>query len=98
MALTPRHRWCAAKVVEAFQPEVSEAQVQSFIRDDENLSLFTRLFSESAPSVLFVHYQPRSAGVQEDWTSEAEEPSLFVSDGVSSFMCAKTCYFLHNSP
>jgi len=44
MALSTRHRWCVAKIVEAFAPEVDDPRVQAFIRQEENHQKFTALF------------------------------------------------------
>ena len=44
MALSTRHRWCVAKIVEAFSPEVDDPKVQAFIRQEENHQKFSALF------------------------------------------------------
>lgn len=44
MALSTRHRWCVAKIVEAFSPDVDDPKVQAFIRQEENHQKFTALF------------------------------------------------------
>lgn len=64
MSLTERHRWCAGKILEAFQPELTSETVQQFIRQDATLQKFTQFFRGEASGRLFVFYQnPTSEGV-----------------------------------
>jgi hypothetical protein len=49
MALSTRHRWCVAKIVEAFAPEVDDPKVQAFIRQEENNQKFSALFRGECP-------------------------------------------------
>lgn len=44
MALSLRHRWCVGRLVEAFGPEVDEAQARAFIRQEEVHARFSALF------------------------------------------------------
>ena len=62
MALSTRHRWCVAKIVEAFAPDVDDPKVQAFIRNEENNQKFTALFRgksktlEESPFLLIYAY------------------------------------------
>lgn len=51
MALSTRHRWCVAKIVEAFAPDVDDPKVQAFIRQEENNQKFTALFRGKPSSI-----------------------------------------------
>ncbi|CAN0163693.1 unnamed protein product, partial [Discosporangium mesarthrocarpum] len=57
MALTARHRWCMAKLVEAFGEDVDASKSQAFMRKDENLTRFNSLFVGDGPRRLFVYHQ-----------------------------------------
>jgi hypothetical protein len=59
MSLTPRHRWCVARISSAFE-EVSEAEIQKFIRSASVLAEFSALFAGAGDRKLFIHYQPRA--------------------------------------
>lgn len=58
MVISERHRWCAAKIAEAFKPELESDAVQLFIRNEKNVSKFTAFFKGESAGRLFVFYQP----------------------------------------
>ena len=61
MSITERHRWCMAKMIEAFAPELSLEAVQAFTRQESNLQKFNAFFRGEGPGRLFILYQPAIA-------------------------------------
>lgn len=61
MSLSERHRWCVAKLLDAFKPELTQEQVQQFIRKEENLQKFSAFFRGDLSGRLFVFFQPDQA-------------------------------------
>jgi hypothetical protein len=39
-----RHKWCAQKILEAFSGELSNEVIQTFIRQEANLTKFSQFF------------------------------------------------------
>jgi hypothetical protein len=62
MSPSERHRWCSAKIEEAFKPELETETVQIFMRNDKNLQKFTAFFRGESAGRLFVFYQPEMNG------------------------------------
>jgi hypothetical protein len=56
--MSERHRWCGAKIEEAFKPELESETVQLFIRNEKNLAKFSAFFRGESSGRLFVFYQP----------------------------------------
>jgi hypothetical protein len=57
MSLTERHRWCLGKILEAFSPELSAEQVQSFMRQESTIQKFSSFFRGEGAGRLFIFYQ-----------------------------------------
>jgi len=98
MALSVRHRWCASKILESFAPEITDENVQSFIRQDENNRKFRDLFKPNGLTRLFVYYQPITSGDNGNvsFGNKKEPSTLFLSEGESEALSRKCCYFVRN--
>lgn len=59
--MSERHRWCAAKIAEAFKPELESDAAQVFIRNEKNASKFTAFFRGESTGRLFIFYQPEGS-------------------------------------
>jgi hypothetical protein len=62
MKMSERHRWCGAKIEEAFKPELESETVQQFIRNEKNLAKFSAFFRGESSGRLFIFYQPEGNG------------------------------------
>jgi len=89
MALSERHRWCAAKLLEAFAPTLSVDTVQGFIRQESTLQKLNGFFKGDGNGRMFVLYQPSTDGTENSC-------QLTISDGSQELMTHKCCYFIRN--
>ena len=107
-SLTARHRWCAERILFCFvhndkenNERFDESKVQSFLRKPKIQEKFDDLFAGEGPAALFVHYQPRHVNELDplDPTESCDgkltkKSELFISNGDSTLMNSKCCYFL----
>jgi len=88
------------KIGESFG-DVSEEEVQSFMRNVENKEQFDIFFSGEGQNRIFIFYQPGdmlNEQEEEDWTAETPPKELFLGDANSTRLLDKCCYFLRNAP
>ena len=78
-----------------------ESKVQSFLRKPKIQEKFDDLFAGEGPAALFVHYQPRHVNELDPlYPTEScdgkltKKSELFISNGDSTLMNSKCCYFL----
>jgi len=97
MSLSEKHRWCLAKIGEAFSPEITKAETQAFMRQETTLTKFASFFRGEGSGRIFIFYQPTEEG---EFGASAEEvgPKLLtISDGNNGLMLYKCCYFVRNT-
>jgi hypothetical protein len=90
MAMSDRHRWCAAKILEAFKPELDSETVHQFIRTEANFTKFTAFFRGESSGRLFVFYQPVSNG-------EGEVSNSLNQNFIPKLMCLIYCSISRDS-
>jgi|MDSY01.1.fsa_nt_gb hypothetical protein len=83
-----------AKIRLAFEPDVNEAVVQSFMRLDSTRDAFESLFQRDGSSKLFVHFQPGDTSETGAWSPETSEPELFISNGLTAQTSQRCCVFI----